>query len=694
MPPLPIQRQQHAEESSGGFWLEQEPTLSTNKPSRRTSFWKDKYHGRRWKHHHTSLTVEEESIVFDDCPTESSRRVEHKSLAGEDRAVVRSVDKTCQVQQPDAEQEEVREMDTMNDESLSCIERRHSSSSSGSYDQALVEEKDKTVPSADDVSRSVRHNNSTEDTPLNIVERTIKARRLLGLALSEDTAWEDRDGMAHAAFNEARAGRSLWEESLLSSEKDQPPPLDQVMLMAASEKGRLAVLAAAVSSDARKLEYQQRAQHYMHLILPFEYTKSALPIKGVPEDSSEDNSTKQNKLDWTGFDRLLNVDPHHSIAQKGSFQDTDMPEVRQAFSKEDPFHSIDVQSDKIMTDTKQAIVPPREEDTIRGKVSFAKESIDESSVDDGVRINDIEVMEDSQQPKHSTNHGKASKIGRFSWISRLTGHTGGTIAGAPGKRKWWRRNKSERPKLDDQLPSEHSEPSCSPNQGLANDDTIMSAMDIRQPNEDDVKQKTESTLPKAVTREDDKRTATESIVEDTKTRRDISDLTSSVAPHKRRDVVAETNERIQKALLTDHTETLTSYDLVKKFGKDHQPEKRPRNDDESVDPLDYVCLGTAGFIDDIWGLNVDSEDEEEKTVEDSVVDSSSAQADNFKRAPKLDPHFVSAPSGRPADLTVLSWDTLIDNGAAKSKDRRLALHGRRPTLFASTEEEDEEEMSR
>jgi len=161
----------------------------------------------------------------------------------------------------------------------------------------------------------------------------------------------------------------------------------------------------------------------------------------------------------------------------------------------------------------------------------------------------------------------------------------------------------------------------------------------------------------------------------------------------RGDVITETNERIQKALLTDPTETLTSYDLVKKFGEEKHKEKAA-DDDESVDFLDCLCLESAGFVDDIMGLNADKDEEEKDAKEDSVVELSPEQQDpNFKRAPKLDPQFIPAPAGPPAALTAKSWSNLIDAGAARKRDRRkVRKQGRgRQRLFASTEEEKEDD---
>ena len=141
--------------------------------------------------------------------------------------------------------------------------------------------------------------------------------------------------------------------------------------------------------------------------------------------------------------------------------------------------------------------------------------------------------------------------------------------------------------------------------------------------------------------------------------------------------------------MTDRTETLTSYDLVKKFGDDKHKEK-PEDDDESVDFLDCLCLDTAGFVDDMMGLNAENEEEEKDATEDSVVELPPEQQDpDFKRAPKLDPQFVSAPSGPPAILTAKSWDNLIDTGAVKAKDRRMLRKRVRQRLFASTERDEE-----
>jgi hypothetical protein len=128
----------------------------------------------------------------------------------------------------------------------------------------------------------------------------------------------------------------------------------------------------------------------------------------------------------------------------------------------------------------------------------------------------------------------------------------------------------------------------------------------------------------------------------------------SVRVMKVHDVDVETHHRIERALMADETEALTSFDGVRMFGHN---------------------------------IKAEDEAEEEEQQPPEVMAIASELSSMSLRSVKMEPQFIQAPAGAASILTAMSWDSLIADDAVHPDER--PLQSVLPTLLDNYTEEDE-----
>jgi hypothetical protein len=116
---------------------------------------------------------------------------------------------------------------------------------------------------------------------------------------------------------------------------------------------------------------------------------------------------------------------------------------------------------------------------------------------------------------------------------------------------------------------------------------------------------------------------------------EVSKDVSTVAL-KARDVDVETHHRIERALIADETEALTSFDGVRMFG---------------------------------YNLKTDVDGKDQKQQPPEVMAIASELSAMSLRSVKMEPQFIQAPAGVASILTAKSWDSLIADEAAHPDER-------------------------
>ena len=499
--------------------------------------------------------------------------------------------------------------------------------------------------------------------------KSAKARELLAAALHEDTDVSQREGLAQQAFAEATSARLLLEGP------NAPKGLDLV-LRAASHKGRSAALAAGFCPENK--EQLSRAQHYMDLILPLKNFPPASCVAPAancecPAVPAESGCTTEDSGDVStlGFDNTWTQDspPQRTTATGGTASrvmsplsmsslneilDGPMEEEDEEAAKDEtvehlastaPPTKIRLPFFKKRHSPQKEDPPPMEEGPAVGEEEDDEDLSDERappaevmheekemppppdapSMDDNASWTDASLDEDGgfESRAMSASPEKPKKKKRVFRLARLAGLGGGSAAAGAGvaatsssasstrpeKRRWLRRNKAKSKNVLPDTPVVDCVPSPPPNVPYQSKPYQRYVANVQV---------------------------------DTGSRRSGPSKEVSMRALQVRDIDAITQERLEAALLADETEHLTSYDGVKMFGQNIKTEEEVAAEAEAraMEQPDEISPCDTGLS---------------------------------KRSIKIDPQFVNAPAGDAAILTAKSWDSLLENDAARLEDRPRAV---------------------
>lgn len=496
--------------------------------------------------------------------------------------------------------------------------------------------------------------------------RSSKARQLLAKALHPATNVTEIEALAQAAFAEATAARLILEG------ESAPKGLDLV-LRAASHKGRSAIMAAAFSPD--NVEQQARARHYMDLIVPMQVTQ--MPSGGPPSAENVSRSAPvsprsqhgnhDGEVSTLGFDRTFSQDsPRHATTATGGASRPMSPMSMSSLNEildgpMDAREENDNKKDKAEDSTVKYRLPflnkkkhsplakdkqdPPEEYAPNG--DYDREMpppADAPPMDDGASWTDASFDEEnaevlqskSHSPSASTKSRKKKRVFRLARIAGFAGAGAGAAAvassssSARSERRggWLRRRKTK-------------------GAGTPTADSDSPMVDQVPPPNVPYQSMPYQRFDAKVNVDSGSRTTG---------RTGETNGTISTVAKLMRDIDVETNERLQMALMLDDTEQLTSYDGVKMFGQNEKTEEELAAEAEA-----------AGSSDDVPPIE-------------------SALSTLSKRSVKIDPQFQAAPNGADSLLLISkSWDSLIEGQAASPHDRPrstmralLDVHENRP----------------
>ena len=473
-----------------------------------------------------------------------------------------------------------------------------------------------------------------------------KARELLAAALHEDTPTSQREKLAGDAYAEATAARLLLEGP-------NPPKGLDLVLRAASHKGRSAALAAAFSENS---EQQSRAKHYMDLILPIKAFPIVDPPPPPPRRVQTDNKDaahhhQDGDLSTLGFDNTFSqCSPRNKTVATGGASGNMSPlsmsslneildgpiDEKEAAKKDalegDPVVKYRLPFLKKRTNSPKKEDPPVDTSASRGmsQDQEAPPPVDAIDMDDNGSWTDASLDETgADQPSQSKKSQASRKTKRVFRLARIAGLVGaGTaVAGATassspsgrsGKRGWLRRNKSK----DCKAPTMHSR-------------RVVDHVPTPPPN---VPYQSKGIQRYVANVEVDSGSKSGS-------HRGESSKEVSTVTLKARDAHLLVEEKLNNALLADETEHITSYDGVKMFGQNIKTEE-----ELAAEAEERAAMGLPPR-------------DEIPEIESSLS----------KRSIKIDPHFISAPAGEASILTAKSWDSLIENEAARWEDQPRSM---------------------
>uniref|UniRef100_A0A7S3LCM5 Uncharacterized protein n=1 Tax=Amphora coffeiformis TaxID=265554 RepID=A0A7S3LCM5_9STRA len=467
-----------------------------------------------------------------------------------------------------------------------------------------------------------------------------KARELLAAALHENTPTPAREGLAGAAFAEATAAR-------LMMEGPNPPKGLDLVLRAASHKGRSAVLAAAFSENP---EQQSRAKHYMDLILPLKAFPIVDPSPPPPVQTNTKNVALHDQdgdMSTLGFDNTFSQEsPRGKTTATGGASGNMSPLSMSSLNEilDGPVDGKEVAKRRLPFLKKRTNSPkkddppaPVEQNASRGMAQDQEvpPPVDAIDMDDNGSWTDASLDETGADhpPKSKTSQG-SRKTKRVFRLARIAGLAGAAAApttprsGHSSKRGWLGRNKS---KDASKSSSAHSGP-------------LVDHVPTPPPN---VPYQSKGIQRYVANVEVDSGSKTSS-------RREQLSKDVSTVVLQARDADLVVMEQLTNALLADETEHITSYDGVKMFGQNIKTEEELAAEEEE---RAANGLPPAGEI---------------PPIEENLS----------MRSIKIDPQFIAAPAGEASILTAKSWDSLIENEAARWEDQ--------PRSFLRTVPDDEE----
>ena len=461
--------------------------------------------------------------------------------------------------------------------------------------------------------QSMHSRNGKISTSKQIALKSTNARELLAMALHPETDASRKQGLAQAAFSEATLAR-------LMMEGENPPKGLDLVLRAASHKGRSAALAASLSPN--NSEQVSRAKHYMDLILPVK----TFPIVAKDHVAPHRGDKSVGEMSSLGFNTprpVATAVPESNdgtntspISVSSLNEILDGPEeeekeplrektkARFAFIKNfSPKTKKDPPAEMISREMQYQEMPPPE---------------DAPSMDENGSWTDVS-LHDAMEPRSSTavaakeNSRKTKRVFRLSRISGRRGAAASSNGSTQSDKLGWLRRKSNRSAtpIVDQVPTEP------PNVPYESKPYQRYIANVQVENG---------------------------------SRRSGNTKDLSTVVKRTHQVEMETQDRLKSAILADNTENITSFDGVRMFGQNGKKD----DDDEEMEDIP----------------------EEELEYEDLP-----------KRSIKVDPQFVLAPAGHASILTAKSWDSLVEDGAARLADAPQAIV---QALLDSTDMEDEE----
>ena len=322
-------------------------------------------------------------------------------------------------------------------------------------------------------NQSIANASMKSETSRVMSVKSHKARELLEAALREDTPTSQREKLAGAAFAEATAARLLMEGP-------NPPKGLDLVLRAASHKGRSAALAAAFSENP---EQQSRAKHYMDLILPHKVFPIGNPPPPPPPVPTHNNrnvaahhQNQDGDLSTLGFDNTFSqCSPRNKTTTAGGASGNLSPLSMSSLNEilDGPMEGKGAKKDapeeapvtnvkyrlpflKKRTNSPKKDDPPMDQNASRGMTQDQEvpPPADAIDMDDNGSWTDASLDETGadQAPQSKTSQG-SRKTKRVFRLARLAGLGAGAAAGSataassstsrPGKRGWLGRNKSK-----------------------------------------------------------------------------------------------------------------------------------------------------------------------------------------------------------------------------------------------------------